>query len=886
MGALIGILFCAYTVAKVQRDAIFLAEFGALMLPFAYVAVAVTSVLFVWVEGRVVRRFARIEATRLNQYIAIAFSLFAATVFPLSRHWTAAAFYLWTGSQAMILLPHFWVLALDVWDSRRARRLFPLFSACGLAGGLAGGAIAGWLTPIVQRVGLMWILSGLLIVAHLMTRSVDTHRRHRHSTVDTMAAATRWQIVRRSSYIQFLATALALSVVVATLVDFQFKYFAQFAFPDPHELTQFLGKFYAAMNGMALVLQVGAAGWVLRRLDLAVSTGLQPVTVMAFGYWAAVAHYWRPVVLMRGVQGVLAQVLGKSTAEIYYMAVRPPERRRIKPAIDTLVERWSDAVVGVLLIVALRILGVGIPVLATVTVVIAALWMVVLLGLHRKYRTAIQKALSSRWMEPEAVAESTRMPAARTALLEALRADDERRIMLALRLAEHTDHPEIVRAIRDCLRHPSPAVRAAALETMEAKRLRGEEALIEGFLSDTHEIVRRAAVGYLLAMSREPTMFVRRLLEGDDPALRQIVLDAHFDRPHEAPAAIPPQWIDARIQSGTKEDLLLAARALGSLPGAAPAAPLRALLSNPDPDVRRAALLSAARRPSLPLLDVILPLLLVPDLSYEARQALAALGDAAVPALTRLLSGESGARAQTLAARTLAQIATPRAVDTLLALVRSSDPTLRHLGLRNLSRVRVQTGEPELPRVIADRLFLRELREYRAWLTPAIHLEADAIPELRLLSESYREFAEMALERAMRALACWYEPRPLFGAFERLKSRDVATAAPALEYLAQVLPRSVFRHVSRIFEEERPDGAPAPTEPRELAEWIRAGWRSGDPWLKACAVRASWYVPELKMDAFALGTDESAVVRAEVEARFGAGDPKQLPALAARTGVC
>jgi ATP/ADP translocase/HEAT repeat protein len=887
MGGLVGILFCAYTVAKVQRDAIFLAEFGALALPYAYVGVAIASVIYVWFEGRVVRRFTRIGATRFNQYVAIAFSLFAAAVFPISRHWTAAGFYLWTGSQAMILLPHFWVLALDVWDSRRARRLFPLFSACGLAGGLLGGAIAGWLTPVVQRVGLMWILSGLLIVAHLMTRSVDTHRRHRPSPADTTAAATRWQIVKRSAYIQFLAIALALSVVVATLVDFQFKYFAQHAFPDPHELTQFLGKFHAAINGIALVFQLGVAGWLLRRLDLAVSTGLQPVTVMAFGSWAALSHYWRPVVLMRGVQGVLSQVFGKSTAEIYYMAVRPPERRRIKPAIDTLVERWSDAVVGVLLIVAFRFMGVDIPVLATATVVIAALWMVVLLGLHRRYRGAIQKALSSRWMEPEAVADSIRMPAARMALVQALQADDERRIVLALGLAEHTDHPEIVRAIRDCLGHPSPAVRAAALQTMEAKRLRGDQDLIEGFFKDPNENVRRAAVGYLLAMSREPTTFVRRLLEGDDPELRQIVLDALFDRPHEAPAAIPPQWIDARIQSGTKEDLLLAARALGTLPGAAPTAPLRALLSNPDPDVRRAALLSAARRPSRPLLDVILPLLLVPDLSYEARQALAALGDAAVPALTHLLSGESGARAQTLAARTLAQIASPQAVDTLLVLVRSSDRGLRHLGLRNLSRVRVQTGEPVLPRIMAHRLFLRELREYRAWLTPAVRLMTDALPELRLLAESYREFADMALERAMRALACWYEPRALLGSFERLKLRQLGAAAPALEYLSHVLPRSVFRPLSKIFEEERPDaGAPAATDPGELAKWIRAAWQSGDAWLKACAVRASWYVPELTADTFALESDESAVVRAEVEARFQGKEQAQLPALAARTASC
>ncbi len=62
MGALVAILFCAYTIAKVQRDAIFLHEFGALALPYAYVAVALTSVVFVWLEGRVARRFTRAPA--------------------------------------------------------------------------------------------------------------------------------------------------------------------------------------------------------------------------------------------------------------------------------------------------------------------------------------------------------------------------------------------------------------------------------------------------------------------------------------------------------------------------------------------------------------------------------------------------------------------------------------------------------------------------------------------------------------------------------------------------------------------------------------------------------------------------------------------------------
>ena len=73
MGALVATLFCAYTIAKTLRDALFLGEYGALALPYAYIGVALATAGFVWLEGLVARRFTRVGATRFNQYAAIAF---------------------------------------------------------------------------------------------------------------------------------------------------------------------------------------------------------------------------------------------------------------------------------------------------------------------------------------------------------------------------------------------------------------------------------------------------------------------------------------------------------------------------------------------------------------------------------------------------------------------------------------------------------------------------------------------------------------------------------------------------------------------------------------------------------------------------------------------
>jgi ATP/ADP translocase len=864
MGILVGLLYCAYTIAKVVRDALFLVEFGALALPYGYVAVALGSAGFVWLESRWARRFKRVGATRFSQYLAIVISIAAALAYPHAHRWTAAVFYVWAGSQAMMLLPHFWVLALDTWDSRRARRVFPILAGCGLIGGLVGGAFAGWLTPFVHRIGLMWTLPVFLLAAGELTRHLEAHRTHRPRPREI--ASSPWKIIRASPYILILVAALSLSVIVGTLVDFQFKFLVQRHYPDPQALTQFLGRFYVGLNGLSLLFQFGAAGWLLQRFGLGVSTGLQPAAVMTLATWAATGPGMWVVIAMRWIQGVLSQTLGKSSNEVYYTAIRPSLRRRIKPAIDILVERWADAAVGVLLLVVLRVLHVPLATIAIMTAALAAAWIGVLFVLDRRYGQAFQQILSSRWIEPEETPQVMRIPAARRALIEALRADDEHRIILALRLSGHAKDARIVQAVRDCLGHESLDVRVAAVAAMEVLRVADRENQIAAFLAEPHEALRRAAVRYLLAQGPRPVALAGEVLAGNDAKLQRHVIDALFERPCAARAALTLEWIDARLASPHSEDLLLAARGLGALTGQAPGLRLRGLLTQADPEIRRSALRSAIRLPSTEILDVLIPLLEVPGLRDEARLAVAAVGDPAVPSLERMMDAAHGARAQSIAANTLAQIGSQRAMHVLLRVVRSSDLRMRHLGLRGLARARVRAGRPVLPRALVHRIFLRELRDYRECLDPASALESHPAAEVRLLGESYRESAHMALERAIQALACWYDPEPLIGVIDRLGSPDRTVASPALEFLENVLPRSIFKSVRKVFELPAVDDEDEESTLDPLVRRIETAWSSEDAWLRACAVRASRFAPMFDLQRFAASDDDDVHVRAEIVA--------------------
>lgn len=868
MGTLILVLFCGYTIAKVLRDALFIAEFGALALPYAYVAVAIASAAFVWLEGAIVRRYARLDPMHFNQMLAILIGTGLAFAYPSARHWTAAALYIWTGSQVLLLLSHFWVLALDVWDSRKARSVFPVLSGFGLLGGLLGGGLAAWLTSVVRREGLIWLMTVLLIVAHLLTRIVELQHRRRSRLVEAQSTLSRWDIVRRSKYIKIFVLGLALSVVVSTMVDFQFKFYIQRLYPNPHRLAEFLGMFYVGLNTLALAFQFGFAGWLLHRIGLSASTGLQPTTVLAFAMWMVLgtAGGW-VVVAMRWVQGVVFQTLGKSSGEIYYAAIRPSERRRIKPAIDTLVERGSDASVGLLLLFMLHILRLPLMAIAIATAVLAALWLVVLLRLDRQYGRAFELALSKRWIEPEEAAELMRIPSARHAVLDALRDPDERRVILALELAQRARDRATIAAVRECLRRPSPAVRAAAIQTLEATGARDPEGQIHALIEDTNEAVRRAAVSYQLTRGRQPIDAARALLASDDLATRRHVLEVMLDHP-QVGGALSAEWVEARSASSRPEERQLAALALAALPGRPQVDAMRALLADRDMEVRRAALQSMARRPIRSLLDGVLPMLLDSSLGHEARLAVAAIGLPAVPALRDWLRGLHGPAGQTAASRTLARIGGRRAIEVLTPLTQDRDVWLRHLGFQALVQLRVDTHQPVLSKGMAHRLFLRELADYRRWLDPAGALASSDAPEVKLLSESFEESGAMALERGLQALSCWYEPRPFLGALDRLRSRNSEAIAPALEYLSHRLPRRVFQPLREAFERPSEAQEEAAKAEQPLSHWIRLAWQSEDAWLRACAVRASRHDPMIDLSILPLEDDAPEIVRRELLARF------------------
>jgi hypothetical protein len=101
---------------------------------------------------------------------------------------------------------------------------------------------------------------------------------------------------------------------------------------------------------------------------------------------------------------------------------------------------------------------------------------------------------------------------------------------------------------------------------------------------------------------------------------------------------------------------------------------------------------------------------------------------------------------------------------------------------------------------------------------------------------------------------------------EGLRSKDRERSSPALEFLEHALTRSVFKAVRKVFEPPVTVESDAEPEADPVARWIELAWKSEDPWLRACAVRASRFAPSFDRRRLATASDDNALVREEIAA--------------------
>jgi HEAT repeat protein len=780
--ALVGLLFIALETGRgfgeVGVDTLVVSRFGAEALPFLFIGLGATSLVTALAYGAALGRVSR---TQLLTGVLLG----AAVLLMLGRLLIASGtiavlplIWLVTFAAGAIAGTISWTVAGSVFDARQAKRLFPLCMGAAIAGSFVGSLAAGPVSGAAGTEILMIIEAALLgVVALLIVQIARTGRVRVPPRRRDRSIAQELQVgfdeVRQSALFRLVAIAYVLFSILEFSVKYPFLQAASAAFRTEAELATAIGLLSAAVTATSFVVSLTIANRLIARFGVAgVALVLPAVYVVGFGLWL-VTFSFASAALVRFTQQMTQRGMSNAAWSAFYNVVPTARRAQVLAFIDGVPGQVGMILAGLLLLGAGRLFAAD--QVFWLGIVAAVALLAVVLAIRRRYASSLVRTLRSGLGEQvleggPGLAALGRDPQVGAALMIAMQAPEPAVRRMAASLLGRFGGVDTPDALAVATTDPDSAVRVAALCSLAV--LPGASAahdLVVARLGDADAGVRAAATRALGGMAIEEIGgFLRGLNDDPDPRVRAAVAVA----------------LDGR----------------GGAPGA-----VSALLADPDPDVRHAAIEEVAAVGGLREGATIAPQLVraLDDANARVRRTAAGLlssRDVSTPGVVELLS--SGSR---------------RAQDAALMALVGHGPAVREvvLGWANAQIERAAKWR-------ASRLAL------------VANAGAEAPPETAaafLASVLARREWQLA-DRALGALA-------VLGASEAggvlrrsIRSDDLETRAQALEALDSVGDRRLSRAVVALLDADT--GGPGASRDKVLDDLVG----DDDRWVAALARRA------------------------------------------------
>jgi ATP:ADP antiporter, AAA family len=320
-------------------------------------------------------------------------------------------FYVWMSVFNLFVTAIFWALMADRFRFEQSKRLFGLIAV----GGTTGAIFGSWLaTVLAERIGTPTLL---LIAMFFLTVAIAAAWTVAHLTTDQPARAdvagmsegisgstvpaggsvaagstvtaggtvsesraiiggSAWEGFRavfRSPYLLGIAGYVLILAVMAT-----FLYFTRLAMVAEigdtlDARTAIFGRIDLITQIATLVLQAIVAGHLMKRLGVAVTLALLPITVALGFIGLAIVGSLAALIVFEAAFRAVQRAIMRPARETLFTVVSREDKYKAKAFIDTFVYRTGDAVGAQTEGLLIR-LGMGLTALASVAVPLAIVW--------------------------------------------------------------------------------------------------------------------------------------------------------------------------------------------------------------------------------------------------------------------------------------------------------------------------------------------------------------------------------------------------------------------------------------------------------------------------------------------------------------------------------
>jgi len=856
------LVISSFVVAKAVRDALFLDQFGALLLPYADIAVALLVGLWVSVYLRIAGR-TTIRDLQVGSLVFFAVNCLVFWWLSRVTHapWLTPVIYVWVGMFGVVAPAQVWTLANYVLTTREAKRMYGFIGS----GATAGWIVGGYLTQVtVKRFGaestLVGIAISLMLSALLVSRIwrkrpiVDGQITASRRVIGTSSIWTSLKLIATSPYLKAIAAVILLSSYTTAVAGWQFKAIASHSITGRNELAAFFGQFNFYAGIIAFCLQWLLTGRLLRKFGLAFALFVVPVGLTLGSIGLLTFKSLAAVIALRGIDQILRYSIDKPTVELLYLPVSAHETNTVKSFIDTVVWRLGDGLAGATILIAASLGQMAAVQVTWVNLVLLGGWLSAAWVAQRLYVKNLQESIQTYRLDIERATTTGLDRQATDLLSRQLAGHDPTEVLYALKMLgagnSHSTHP----AVRGLMSHADPEIRREAIRVLDEGADTGATAAVEKALYDPDLHVRTQALLYVAHHTQvDPLDRIEQIGDFADFSIRAAMVTFLSQPGQHENLDAARLLLDRMLQDDAPEAQLEAARLLELLPDQFEDQ-IRTVLTSGSIEQVRFAIRAVGHLRKRRLVGRVIERLSNPALVEECTEALVAFGDKVVGTLRDYLTDPSIAidiRREVPAV--MLRVDTQAAIAALTECVQDPDAQIRFRVISALNKLRDQ--HPTWPfdsRLVIDLLRAEIMGHLR--LYQILDSLDTALGDSTAIAATLREAVDKELERIFRLLKLIYPTKDFHSAYFGIQSTNPVIHDNALEFLENVLVPEFRGLLLPLIDSQVPVAQRVGLANRTLGtvaltpEYaVKSLLSSEDPWLRSCAAYA---IGELRLPGF------------------------------------
>ena len=515
----------------------------------------------------------------------------------------------------------YWGLVSLLFNVRESRRVFSIVGSGDIPAKLIGYVSAPLLIPLIGLPNLVWIailslgISLFLFNKVIRKKSWDhIRKKHGHESHE-VHTAKKQDIVSfffKNKLIFTISLLSILSYNVFVLIDYTFIAQVKLRFENVTNLALYVSAFFAVGRVIAIIFKLIFTSRVIERLGIISSLFITPIALflfcMLFFIFKEQSNY---NLFIFGIMALLTEVLRSSMQEPVFFILFQPLKEQLRLKGHIIAKGYtlppSLIVVGLSLLLLIK-WGISITILFTVKIILINLlvWAAVIFFIQKAYLKTLHNSILKGIFnsDDQYVYDQTTI----NILLEKIKTGKNAEVIYALDLLEKSGYRQLTDLLHEQLIDGEPEVKKYSLELLEKSGKAVLETLRNILPNEEDPEVRQKIISILCRQDATYLDEVAADFTHQDYDSRKIIiinlLNHHeFDYLFKA-----GNQINNLINSDNPEERHLAISIITELKHVQFTNAITKLINDPEPSVKRSAVMAACKLKISTVLPLVLDL--------------------------------------------------------------------------------------------------------------------------------------------------------------------------------------------------------------------------------------------------------------------------------------